>query len=126
MPDIPSANKKLIRSKAKDFVNNLWDSSFKDSFMTYDVTLRELYKHGARWNFCLLCGEIDTVEKLTSEHDCIKSYTNKLNENHLANPKNIPMIISTSWIKLQEFFLTEKHNKTLKKYGFEKNGSEYE
>ncbi|MHA2308668.1 MAG: hypothetical protein ACXABJ_05285, partial [Candidatus Heimdallarchaeaceae archaeon] len=31
----------------------------------------------------------------------------------------IPMIISTSWMKLREFFLTDKHNNTLKELGLE-------
>ena len=126
MPDIPSLDKKLIRFKARNFVQNIWNKSFKNSFVLYDITLRELYKHAARWNFCLLCGEIDTVKKLTLEHECVKSYIDKLNKNQLANPKNIPMIISTSWIKLKEFFLTNKHNEIIKKLGYEKTRSEHE
>ena len=119
MPDIATSDKERIRARAKYFVLDLWGGPFKNSFMVYDITLRALYKHAARWNFCLLCGEIDTVKKLTSNHDCIKDYTEKLTEDHLSNPKNIPMIISTSWIKLREFFLTDKHVATLKELGVE-------
>lgn len=119
MPDISTADKERIRARAKYFVLDLWEGPFMNSFMVYDVTLRALYKHAARWNFCLLCGEIDTVKKLTVDHECIKGYTDKLNQDQLANPKNIPMIISTSWMKLREFFLTDKHNRTLKELGLE-------
>ncbi len=48
---------------------------------------------------------------------CIKDYTEKLNEEQLSNPKKIPMIISTSWMKLKELFLTNKHITTLKELG---------
>lgn len=119
MPDIATSDKHRIRTRAKHFVLDLWGGQFKNSFMVYDITLRALYKHAARWNFCLLCGEINTVKELKADHDCIKNYTDKLNEDQLSNPKNIPMIISTSWIKLKEFFLTDKHMSTLKKLGVE-------
>ncbi len=119
MPDIATSDKLRIRARAKNFVLDLWGGPFKNSFMVYDITLRALYKHAARWNFCLLCGEIDSVKNLTTNHDCIKDYTEKLNEEQLANPKNIPMIISTSWMKLKEFFLTNKHITTLKELGVE-------
>ena len=119
MPDITKAEKERIRARAKHFVLDLWGGPFMNSFMVYDVALRALYKHAARWNFCLLCGEIDSVKNLTTNHECIKEYTDKLNVEQLANPKNIPMIISTSWMKLREFFLTEKHNETLKELGME-------
>jgi hypothetical protein len=117
MPDIPTSEKERIRARAKNFVLDLWGGPFQNSFMIYDITLRALYKHAARWNFCLLCGEIDTVKKLTTDHTCIKDYTAKLDKDQLANPKNIPMIISTSWMKLKEFFLTDKHLTTLKELG---------
>ncbi|MHA1346936.1 MAG: hypothetical protein ACTSVO_07860 [Candidatus Heimdallarchaeaceae archaeon] len=119
MPDIATSDKDRIRTRAKHFVLDLWGGPFKNSFMIYDITLRALYKHAARWNFCLLCGEIDTVKKLTADHECIKDYTDKLNEDQLSNPKKIPMIISTSWIKLKEFFLTDRHTTTLKELGVE-------
>ncbi|MHA1592657.1 MAG: hypothetical protein ACTSUP_09315 [Candidatus Heimdallarchaeaceae archaeon] len=119
MPDIATSDKERIRTRSKHFVLDLWGGPFKNSFMVYDITLRALYKHAARWNFCLLCGEINTVKKLTTNHDCIKDYTDKLNDDQLSNPKNIPMIISTSWMKLREFFLTDKHIATLKELGVE-------
>jgi len=119
MPDIATADKERIRTRAKNFVLDLWGGPFKNSFMVYDITLRALYKHAARWNFCLLCGEIDTVKKLTINHECIKDYTEKLSEDQLSNPKSIPMIISTSWMKLKEFFLTSKHIETLGQLGVE-------
>ena len=119
MPDITTSEKERIRARAKHFVLDLWEGPFMNSFMVYDVTLRALYKHAARWNFCLLCGEIDSVKKLTPDHECIKEYTDKLNSDQLANPKSIPMIISTSWMKLREFFLTDKHIKTLRDLGME-------
>ncbi|MCE7748512.1 MAG: hypothetical protein GPJ51_08935 [Candidatus Heimdallarchaeota archaeon] len=119
MPDIATSDKVRIRARAKNFVLDLWGGPFKNSFLVYDITLRALYKHAARWNFCLLCGEIDIVKNLTTNHDCIKDYTEKLSEDQLSNPKNIPMIISTSWIKLKEFFLTNKHITTLNELGVE-------
>ncbi|MHA1219589.1 MAG: hypothetical protein ACTSSN_05420 [Candidatus Heimdallarchaeaceae archaeon] len=119
MPDIATSDKVRIRARAKNFVLDLWGGPFKNSFLVYDITLRALYKHAARWNFCLLCGEIDIVKNLTTNHDCIKDYTEKLSEDQLSNPKNIPMIISTSWIKLKEFFLTNKHLTTLNELGVE-------
>jgi len=119
MPDIATSDKARIRARAKNFVLDLWGGPFKNSFLVYDITLRALYKHAARWNFCLLCGEIDIVKNLTTNHDCIKDYTEKLSEDQLSNPKNIPMIISTSWIKLKEFFLTNKHITTLNELGVE-------
>ena len=119
MPDIPFSEKERIRAIAKNFVLDLWGGPFMNSFMIYDITLRALYKHASRLNLCLMCGEIDTVKKLTSDHMCIKKYTDKLDENQLANPKNIPMMISTNWMKLKEFFLTDKHLMTLKELGIE-------
>lgn len=119
MPDIATSDKVRIRARARNFVLDLWGGPFKNSFLVYDITLRALYKHAARWNFCLLCGEIDIVKNLTTNHDCIKDYTEKLSEDQLSNPKNIPMIISTSWIKLKEFFLTNKHITTLNELGVE-------
>ena len=119
MPDIPTSEKERIRARARYFVLDLWSGPFQNSFMIYDITLRALYKHAARWNFCLMCGKIDTVKKLTTDHVCIKRYTDKLEKDQLANPKNIPMIISTSWMKLKEFFLTDKHLTTLKELGIE-------
>lgn len=119
MPDIATSDKDRIRTRAKHFVLDLWGGPFKNSFMIYDITLRALYKHAARWNFCLLCGEIDTVKELTANHECIKDYTDKLNDDQLSNPKKIPMIISTSWMKLKEFFLTDRHTATLKELGID-------
>ena len=119
MPDIATSDKVRIRARARNFVLDLWGGPFKNSFLVYDITLRALYKHAARWNFCLLCGEIDIVKNLTTNHDCIKDYTEKSSEDQLSNPKNIPMIISTSWIKLKEFFLTNKHITTLNELGVE-------
>ena len=109
MPDIPSKEKHLIRIIANKYSKIISRLKFCNGSLIYQRTYEYLYKKSSRWKFCLLCGKIATVDSFThDEHTCPPF----LFQQH-------PICCSTSWIKLRDFFLSDKYLETLSEVGVE-------
>ena len=107
MPDITDRKKELIRTIAKKYCSILSKIPFEEGISLYSETYQKLSISSARWRVCLLCGEIGYPELfLDSNHKCysLLSY-------------DFPILVKTSWIKLEDFFLNEKHLELLKNNG---------
>jgi hypothetical protein len=105
MPDITDRKKELIRSIVKRYCSILSKIPFEEGVLLYSETYQKLSMSSARWRVCLLCGEIAYPEFfLGSNHKCssLISY-------------DFPILVKTSWIKLEEFFLNENHIELLKR-----------
>ena len=104
MPDITDKKKELIRTMVKKYCSILSKIPFEEGVHLYTETYQKLYISSARWRVCLLCGEIGYPEVFKdSGHKCSSSLS-----------QEFPIIIKTSWIKLEEFFLKENHLELLK------------
>jgi len=104
MPDITDRKKEKIRIIAKTYCSILSKIPFEEGVSLYSKTYQALSMSSARWRLCLMCGEIDYSETFSkSTHKCasLLSYS-------------FPIIVKTSWIKLEEFFLNENHLDYLK------------
>lgn len=97
MPDITDRKKELIRSIAKKYCSILSKIPFEEGILLYSESYQKLSMSSARWRICLLCGEIGHPEIFSySSHKCtsLSSY-------------EFPILVKTSWIKLEDFFLSE-------------------
>ena len=97
LPDILASEKSEIRKIAKKYAQELWTIPFDKGIVAYVKTNNELFVHPARWHVCLLCGEIEHPEIfLDPNHKCtsLSSY-------------EFPLFVKTSWMKLEDFFLSE-------------------
>ena len=106
MPDVKDAEKTQIRYIARRFTQDLLDAPLSAGLSIYSETLDKLYRRSARWKICLKCGTIDAKESLDEKSHSCASGIGKL-----------PVIISTSWVVLKDFFLSDKYIKVLEKIG---------
>jgi hypothetical protein len=105
--DITTAEKKQIRSRARRFVQDLSDAPLEAGLQLYHETIDELYKRSSRLRMCLKCGNIDTIDKLTEKHSCAR------------NLPKFPVLVTTSWLRMREFFLSPKYVTVLQNIGVE-------
>jgi hypothetical protein len=70
--------------------------------------MNDLYKKSSRLRICLKCGAIDTIHDLNEDtHKCALDFN------------RFPVLVTTSWIEMADFFLTDKYLKALQKIGVE-------
>jgi hypothetical protein len=81
-----------------------------EGLQTYQETIEQLYDGKARLRICLKCGEIDSTATLSkSTHACTKDFSQL----------SFPYLVTTSWLRMREFFLGESYTRLLQKLGFE-------
>ena len=123
MPKISNVEQEQIKSVAKRFAMGLWASPFNEGLMIYSETFDALYIRSARWKYCLKCGDIESTEQMLNQTE-LKKIPNK--EREVAKARvhectlgvsNFPVLITTSWFKLKDFFLTDWHIKALENAG---------
>ena len=103
-----NAKKKVIRSRARRFALDLWDAPLDQGLHLYQETMNALYKKSSRLRICLKCGAIDTIHDLNEDtHKCALDFN------------RFPVLVTTSWIEMSNFFLTDKYVKALQKIGVE-------
>ncbi len=123
MPKISKAEQQFIRSLAKKYTMKLTVSPFNEGLQIYSDTYNSLYIRSARWKYCLKCGEIESTEEMLDEQELKKmgvSGQKKAQERvHecTMGVNHFPVLITTSWYKLKEFFMTDKYVKSLEKAG---------
>ncbi|MFW9852307.1 MAG: hypothetical protein ACFFDS_05165 [Candidatus Thorarchaeota archaeon] len=107
MPDITDDKKNQIRKIAEKYCYILSKIPFEEGVSIYSKTYQSLYIQSARWRFCLLCGEIKHPEDFrNNDHKCSQ-----------LSSDDFPTLVKTSWIKLEEFFLSQKFLEVLKEGG---------
>ncbi len=100
--------KKVIRSKARRFALDLWDAPLDSGLGLYQSTIGDLYEGSSRIRMCLKCGKINSIQDLKKEtHSCALSF------------KSFPVLVTTSWKLLADFFLTSKYVEALQQLGVE-------
>ena len=89
-------------------VPHLWDAPLDSGLELYQTTIEDLYEGSSRIRMCLKCGAIDSTQNLKKEdHDCSLSF------------KSFPVLVTTSWKLLGDFFLTNKYITALQQIGVE-------
>ena len=107
---ITNIEKRQVKSRARRFVLDLLDAPLGEGLQIYQETVNELYDGKARLRICLKCGDINTTSKLTKDtHRCTMDFEK------LA----IPYLVTTSWLKMREFFLGKGYSDALQKLGVE-------
>ncbi len=107
---ITNIEKRQVKSRARRFVLDLLDAPLGEGLQIYQETVNELYDGKARLRICLKCGDINTTSKLTKNtHRCTMDF------DKLA----IPYLVTTSWLKMREFFLGKGYTDALLKLGVE-------
>ena len=107
---ITNVEKRQVKSRARRFVLDLLDAPLGEGLQIYQETVNELYDGKARLRICLKCGDINTTSKLTKDtHICTMDF------DKLA----IPYLVTTSWLKMREFFLGKGYSDTMLKLGVE-------
>jgi hypothetical protein len=107
MPDITDEKKNQIRLIAEKYSIILSRIPFEEGVSIYSKTYQALYIQSARWRFCLLCGKIKHPEDFRkSDHKCAYLSSN-----------DFPILVKTSWIKLEDFFLSRDFLDILKEGG---------
>ncbi len=104
MPDITDKKKEHIRIIADKYCTILSKIPFEEGVLLYSKTYQQLFMKSARWRMCLLCGEIRHPEDFTTyNHKCspLSSY-------------DFPIFVKTSWIRLEDFFLSDEFVDVLK------------
>jgi len=109
MPDIPDKEKEEIRVLATHFSKLMVKLSFKNGSQIYYEVFRTLYSRSARWKYCLICGKIGLPEEfIYNKHDCPPVSFHKIQNK-----------VSTSWIRLRDFFLKGDYKKLLERIGIQ-------
>ena len=109
LPDITNKNKQRIKKILIQYCRILAKIPFEDGLELYSETYKELQVSSARWRICLLCGEIRRSNDFTANnHECYPSTYH-----------NFPILVKTSWIKLQDFFLSDRFLDLLRERGME-------
>lgn len=107
---ITNVEKNRIKHISEKFVSDLLYAPLGEGLQVYQETIDELYDGKARIRICLKCGEINSTSKLSKEsHRCTKSF------DKLA----FPYLVTTSWLKLRDFFLSGAYVDILQKIGVE-------
>lgn len=107
MPDITDEKKKQIRMIAEKYSIILSKIPFEEGVSIYSKTYQALYIQSARWRFCLLCGKINHPEYFRkNNHKCTQLSSN-----------DFPILVKTSWVKLEDFFLSKEFLDVLKEGG---------
>ncbi len=123
MPKISKAEQQFIRSLAKKYVMKLIVSPFNEGLLIYSDTYDSLYIRSARWKFCLKCGEIESTEEMLDEHELKKMGASDRKQAQervhqcTMGINHFPVLITTSWYKLKDFFMTDKYVKALENAG---------
>jgi len=108
MTDMTIAQKNKIRFVAKHFAREVQGAPLDSGLAVHQDTIDELYDGSARIRICLKCGHIDSATKLKKEnHSCAYSL------------KSFQVLVTTSWKKLEDFFLTDRYIDVLKSIGIE-------
>jgi hypothetical protein len=107
---ITNVEKKQIRSRARRLATDLLKAKLGEGLQTYQETIEQLYDGRARLRICLKCGEIDSTANLSKRtHTCTKDFFQL----------SFPYLVTTSWLRMREFFLGESYTLMLQKLGFE-------
>ncbi|MBY9001370.1 MAG: hypothetical protein KGD64_10670 [Candidatus Heimdallarchaeota archaeon] len=105
---ITNREKSVIKTVSESFVSDLLLAPLGEGLQVYQETIDELYDGKARIRICLKCGDINSTSKLSKEtHICTKSF------DKLA----FPYLVTTSWLKLRDFFLGGAYVDILQKIG---------
>ena len=108
MTDMTNARKKAVRSRARRFTLDLWDAPLDSGLELYQTIIGELYEGSSRIRLCLKCGAIDSIQDLKKDnHACALSF------------KSFPVLVTTSWKLLSDFFLTGRYVEALQHLGVE-------
>ena len=99
-------------------------SPFNEGLLIYSDTYDSLYIRSARWKYCLKCGEIEQTEEMLDEQELAKmSATDRKKSKERVHKctmgvNHFPVLITTSWYKLKDFFITKgTYKKILEKAG---------
>lgn len=123
MPKISNLERDRIRNTARKYTMGLWVSPFNEGLLIYSETFEALYIRSARWKFCLKCGEIEQTEQMLDESELkyidSKDKTTKKERVHRCTMgvNHFPVLITTSWYKLKDFFLSNKYITALESAG---------
>jgi hypothetical protein len=108
MTDMTNSKKNKIRFTAKAFAREVQGAPFDSGLSIHQNTIDQLYDGSARIRLCLKCGAIESTTKLKKEnHSCAYSF------------KSFQVLVTTSWKKLEDFFLSDKYIEALKEIGVE-------
>jgi len=108
MPVIKDAEKAQIKSRARRYAQDLADAPLSSGLELYSDTISKLHDRSSRLRICLKCGAIDTIHDLNEDtHKCALDFN------------RFPVLVTTSWIEMSNFFLTDKYVKALQKIGVE-------
>ncbi len=111
---ITNKEKNIIKDLSEKFVTDLLYAPLGEGLQVYQETIEKLYDGKARIRICLKCGEINSTSKLSKEtHQCTKSF------DKLA----FPYLVTTSWLKLRDFFQAGEYVDILQKFGVERRVS---
>jgi hypothetical protein len=125
VPKISNAEISFIRSIARRYAMGLWVSPFNEGLLIYSETFEALYIRSARWKFCLKCGVIEPTELMVDEGEISSDKYSDKRKSELKERihectlgvNHFPVLITTSWYKLREFFMSKKHIRALENAG---------
>jgi hypothetical protein len=123
VPKISTVEQEQIKSIAKRFSMGLWASPFNEGLLIYSETFNALYIRSARWKYCLKCGEIEPTEQMLDQAELKKIPNGEKDAASIRVHKctlgvsHFPVLITTSWFKLKNFFLTDLYIQALQDAG---------
>ncbi len=125
MPKISNAEKSFIKSIARRYAMGLWVSPFNEGLLVYSETFEALYIRSARWKFCLKCGIIEPTELMIDDGELGGDKYSEKKKSELRErihectlgANRFPVLITTSWYKLRDFFMSQKHIRALENAG---------
>ena len=123
MPKISRAEQQYIRSLAKKYAMKLIVSPFNEGLLIYSDTYDSLYIRSARWKYCLKCGDIEPTEDMLDEQELKKMSSSSKKKAQVRvhqctmGVQHFPVLITTSWYKLKEFFMSDKYRTALERAG---------
>jgi len=125
VPKISDAEKSFIRSISRRYAMGLWVSPFNEGLLIYSETFEALYIRSARWKFCLKCGIIEPTELMVDDGELSSDKYTEKKKSELRERihectlgvNHFPVLITTSWYKLRDFFMSKKHIRALENAG---------